>query len=166
MKFDNISDIYGSPGYLLRRSGQLVTSVFDTFLGHEGITAGQMTALLAVHMQPGLQQRELAMALNWDEATVGGMIKRLEASGYIIRQSSPRSSRGREIYMTPEGEAFFQKIRPGVMQIQKKLLHVLTREERQQLLHLLSKLTKVENAHYTPEPARSVKKPKNQATGT
>lgn len=150
MKLQTINDIHDSPGYLLRRSGQLVSSIFDATLGQSGITSGQMTVLLAIHMEPGLQQRELANELNWDEATLGGMIKRLEASGYIKRQSSTRSTRGREIYMTEEGAAFLKEIRPGIHLVQKKLLSNLTQDESQQLLFLLSKLVGVRNSHFQP----------------
>src|SRR5690606_4439559 len=134
MKLQSINDIHDSPGYLLRRTGQLVTSTFDATLGQSGITSGQMTVLLAIHMEPGLQQRELANELSWDEATLGGMIKRLEASGYIKRESSTRSTRGRQLYMTEEGAAFLKQIRPGIHLVQKKLLSSLSEEESGQLL--------------------------------
>src|SRR5690606_35022169 len=150
MKLQTINDIHDSPGYLLRRSGQLVTSIFDATLGQSGITSGQMTVLLAIHMEPGLQQRELANELNWDEATLGGMIKRLEASGYIKRQSSTRSTRGRHIYMTEEGIGFLKQIRPGVQLAQKKLHSNRSEVGSRQLLFLLSESVGVRNFHFKP----------------
>jgi len=154
VKLDNIFDLYGSPGYLLRRGGQFVTATFDGITSDAGITAGQMTVLLAISFEPGLQQLELAALLNWDEATMGGMIKRLEKNGYIERRSSTRSSRGRQIYLTEEGQAFYKKLRPKILLTQRKLLKKLSTEEASTLLRLLSKLLDIKTPHFDPGESR------------
>lgn len=150
VKLDTIFDLYGSPGYLLRRGGQFVTATFDGITSDAGITAGQMTVLLAISFEPGLQQLELAALLNWDEATMGGMIKRLEKSGYIERRSSTRSSRGRQIYLTAQGEAFYKTLRPKILLTQRKLLKNLSTEEASMLLRLLSKMLGMHTPHFNP----------------
>jgi DNA-binding MarR family transcriptional regulator len=148
MKFDSIVDIYDSPGYLLRRSGQFVTTAFDEQMGGMGITASQLTSFLAVRAQPGMQQRELASVLGWDEATIGLMVRKLEAQGLFERRSSSRSRRGMEIYLTEEGHKFYRKIKPHVVQVQKTLLETLSPAERKQVLYLLSKMLNVANSHH------------------
>lgn len=140
--------LYDLPGYLLRRSGQFVNANFEAEMGHLGITAGQLAAFLAVRIRPGMQQRELANALNWDEATVGGMVRRLVAQGLLERRSSPRSKRGLEIYMTQAGQALYQKAEPHIAQIQKNVLKNLEQKEQQELLRLLSKMMGENNSHY------------------
>lgn len=150
MKFDSFATMRDMPAYLLRRAGQLVTSTHDMQTGKLGITASQVAAFLAVQIQPGMQQRELAAALSWDEATVGGMVRRLEAQGLIERRSSPRSRRGREIYMTAAGDAFYKRVVPRVAKVQVKLLKVLAPDEQKQLLHLLSKMLGVSNSYFQP----------------
>lgn len=153
MKISTFKEMYGMPGYLFRRSGQYVTATFDAEMGKMGITASQLAAFLAVHIQPGLQQRELSAALCWDEATVGGMVRRLEAQGLLERRSTSRSRRGREIYMTPAGEEFYERIAPHVAKVQKNLLKALTPDERNQLLYLVSKMLGVSNGFYEPPTA-------------
>ncbi|MES2536369.1 MAG: MarR family winged helix-turn-helix transcriptional regulator [Pseudomonadota bacterium] len=148
MKLDSFDKMHDMPAYLLRRTGQLVASTHDADTGKFGITASQVAAFLAVHVQPGMQQRELAAALSWDEATVGGMVRRLEMQGWIERRSSPRSRRGREIYITAAGQEFYDLIFPHVAKVQKNLLKTLTPDERGQLLYLLSKLLGVSNSYY------------------
>jgi len=148
VKLDSIFNFYGSPGYLLRRSGQFVTATFDSITSDSGVTAGQMTVLLAIFLEPGLQQLELAALLSWDEATMGGMIKRLEKSGYIERRSSTRSSRGRQIYLTEEGLIFYKKLHPKILLTQRQLLRNLTSEEASVLLRLLSKLLDIDTPHF------------------
>jgi DNA-binding MarR family transcriptional regulator len=147
MKLDSFQHMYDMPGYLLRRAGQFVTATFDAEMRGMGITASQVAVFLAVHVQSGLQQRELSAALSWDEATVGGMVRRLEAQGLLERKPTPRSRRGRAIYLTPAGEQFYRRIAPHVAKVQKKLLKAFTADERDQFLHLLSKMLEVDNSH-------------------
>ena len=158
-KLDNILDFYGSPGFLLRRSGQFVTATFDEIAKDSGVTSGQMTVLLTISFEPGLQQLELAALLNWDEATMGGMIRRLEKHGYIERRSSTRSSRGRQIYLTDEGREFYKKLRPKILRTQRELLKNLDPDEAETLLRLLSKMLNIHTPHYNPAEEKS-KKPK------
>jgi DNA-binding MarR family transcriptional regulator len=150
MELDSFFKMRGMPGYLLRRAGQFVTATFDAEMGKMGITASQLAVFLAVHIQPGLQSRELGGVLSWDEATVGGMVRRLEAQGLIERRVSPRSRRGREIYMTANGKAFYEHISSHVPKVQENLLKAFTPEESQQLLYLLSKMLNVTNSHHQP----------------
>ena len=157
MKLKTFEQFYATPGHLFRRAGQFVTATFEAEMGHIGITASQLSAILAVHMQPGMQQRELAAALSWDEATVGGMVSRLEAQGYLERRSTTRSRRGREIYMTPAGEALYQQIEPHVAAIQRQLLKRLKADERKQLIYLISKAMGVGAAQF--DAPRAGKKP-------
>jgi DNA-binding MarR family transcriptional regulator len=147
MKLDSFRQMYDMPGYLLRRAGQFVTATFDAEMRGMGITASQVAAFLAVHVQPGMQQRELSAALSWDEATVGGMLRRLEAQGLLERRPTPRSRRGRAIYMTPAGEQFYRRIAPHVAKVQRNLLKAFTADEREQFLYLLSKMLDVDNSH-------------------
>jgi len=148
MKIETVTDMYDMPGYLLRRSGQFINAAFEAEMGDMGITASQLAAVLAVHIAPGLQQRELAAMLNWEEATVGGMVRRLEAQGLFERRSSPRSRRGRAIYMTPAGEELFERARPHIAQIQRNVLQALDPDERTQLLYLLSKMMGETNSFF------------------
>ncbi len=148
MKFKTFDQFYATPGHLFRRAGQFVTATFEAEMGHMGITASQLSAILAVHLQPGMQQRELAAALSWDEATVGGMVSRLEAQGYLERRSTARSRRGREIYMTETGEALCERIGPHVDRIQRQLLQRLNVAERKELIYLISKAMGVDNAQF------------------
>jgi DNA-binding MarR family transcriptional regulator len=163
MKLNSFKQMYDMPGYLFRRSGQFVTATFDEEMNGMGITASQVAVFLAVHIQPGMQQRELSVALSWDEATVGGMVGRLEAQGLLERRSTTRSRRGREIYMTPAGEAFYTRIAPHVAKVQKNLLKALTPDERGQLLYLVSKMLGVNNSHFEPCASGRQKVRENEA---
>ncbi len=158
MGMHELTPLYDMPAHLIRRAHQYVTEVFQGEMGHLGITASQLGVLIAAHLQPGLQQRELAGTLYFDEATLGGMVGRLEAQGYIERRSSSRSTRGREIYLTADGRKLYRKIEQHVETIQRVLLARLAPDEQKTFLRLLSKLIDADNSHHRPR-GRPAKEP-------
>ncbi|MBC7202231.1 MAG: MarR family transcriptional regulator [Pusillimonas sp.] len=151
---DPFLKLYDMPGYLLRRDGQFINATFEAEMGKMGLTASQLAAFLAVSIQEGLEQRELAARLNWDEATVGGMVRRLEAQGYFERRSSPKSKRGLQIYMTPKGKALYKKAEPHVAQIQVNVMRNLAPDEQKALLYLLSKMMGENNSYYQQDTSQ------------
>ncbi len=161
MKLNSFTDLHSFPGYLMRRAGQFVTATFNAEMGHMGITSSQLAVVLAAHVRPGMQQRELADALNWDAATVGGMIRRLEGQGLLERRSSSRSPRGQEIYLSEAGKEFFARTEPHVATVQKNVMKALAPDERKQLLYLLSKMMGETNNHFQPR-SRAKKAPAKQ----
>lgn len=145
-----LAQLYDLPAHLIRRAHQYVSQVFEREMGYLGITASQLGVLIAAHLRPGLQQRELAGTLYFDEATLGGMVGRLEAQGYIERRSSSRSTRGREIFLTPEGNRLYARIEPHVRNIQRQLLARLSETEREEFVRLLSKMIDANNSYHQP----------------
>ena len=104
-----------------------------------------------------MQQRELASALNWDEATVG-LVRRLRRARPVWKGGRPRSKRGLEIYfLTPTGEALYQQAEPRVAQIQRNVLSKIAEsDEQKKLLRLLSKMMGENNAHFQPRRKEAV----------
>jgi len=145
--------LYDLPAHLVRRSQQFADAVFEREMAGFGITRGQLGVLIMAELHGGLEQRELAAALALDAATVGGIISRLEARGFLDRPKSNRSRRGRAIYLSKRGKRLIRELRPRIKNIQDQLLSRLTAAERVDLLRLLSKMLDVENSHYLPRPS-------------
>ncbi len=155
-----LTPLYDMPAHLIRRAHQYVTQVFEREMGYLDITVSQLGVLIAAHLRPALQQRELAGTLYFDEATLGGMVGRLELQGYIERRSSSRSTRGREIHLTAEGQRLYAKAEPHVRNIQRELLSRLTTQEQGEFMRLLSKLIDADNSHHQPRvhPSKETEK--------
>jgi DNA-binding MarR family transcriptional regulator len=140
--------LYDLPAHLIRRAKQSADAVFDREMAGFGITPAQLGVLIVAGLREGLEQRELAAALSFDPATTAGILSRLDALGYIERRSSPRSRRGRVIFLTGSGKRLSKSITPHVTKMQRTLLERLTRAESRELLRLLSKMLDVPNNHY------------------
>ena len=141
---------YDLPGHIFRRALQRQGAIFEREVGPLGITGAQFGVLLAVQIQPGMEQQELSAVIFYDAATTGGMVKRLEALGALQRQPSGRSRRGRALYLTPAGEALLEKAAPALARVSEALLANLEPEERKAMLTLVSKAAGLDNSYNRP----------------
>jgi DNA-binding MarR family transcriptional regulator len=79
--------------------------VFDKALRPLGVTRSQWWVLanLSRHNGGGMMQTELSKVMDVGKVTLGGLIDRLEASGYVERQPEPGDRRAKRVVMTPKG---------------------------------------------------------------
>ncbi|RBI85428.1 MarR family transcriptional regulator [Rhodosalinus halophilus] len=141
-------DLYRMPGHLIRRMHQISVSVFAARMRAAGqdLTPVQFAALAALSAHSGVDQATLAGLIAYDRVTLGGVVDRLEAKGYLVREVSETDRRARILRLTPEGEAALDRARPVVDAVQDEMLAGLTRAERDELLRLLHKAAEAGNA--------------------
>ena len=119
-------------GHLIRRLHQQSTQTFQAGMQAIGVdmTSVQFAALDAIVQQPGIDQASLAATISFDRATIGGVVDRLEAKGWVQRQVSPADRRARLLHATPAGLALLAAVRPTVEALQAQILAPLTEAER------------------------------------
>ncbi|WP_299936997.1 MarR family transcriptional regulator [uncultured Pelagimonas sp.] len=125
-------------GHLIRRLHQVSTQVFAKETQQAGfdLTPVQFAAMDAIHANPGADQAKIAALIAYDRATIGGVIDRLEKKGFVLRETSSRDRRAREVRMSPEGEKIYSGLLPVVSALQSDILSGLTEAEQQQFLAL------------------------------
>jgi DNA-binding MarR family transcriptional regulator len=147
---DSLAAFLSMPGYLIRRSKQMSTSIFTENCKDFGITPIQFATLSILRFRPGIDQTELGEIAALDPSTVGDVIQRLERRGLLQRQEQGQR---RICDLTGEGQALLEQVTPRVAAAQRLVLGDLTAREQAQLLRLLSKMNGVSNLHHT-RPAR------------
>ncbi len=102
----NRIDIQNMPGHLIRRMNQISVSIFHERLKKIGfdLTSVQFAAMNELASSPGIDQASLAGRIAHDRATIGGVVDRLEAKGFIRREVCKRDRRAREVYLTNSGK--------------------------------------------------------------
>jgi DNA-binding MarR family transcriptional regulator len=87
-------------------------TVVDKALRPLGVTRSQWWVLtnLSRHNGKGMMQTELAKVMDVGKVTLGGLIDRLEASGYVERQPDPVDRRAKRVVMTPKGTKLLSQI--------------------------------------------------------
>ncbi|KIN64499.1 Transcriptional regulator, MarR family [Sulfitobacter noctilucicola] len=129
------------PGHLIRRLQQQSSSVFQDKVKTAGldVTSVQFAALDTLQAQPGLDQAGLAKRIAYDRATIGGVIKRLEAKGLIRRVPDKEDRRAYCLWLSDAGQDYLARLRPLVETAQDDILPNLDREEKIQFLKLAKK---------------------------
>lgn len=92
-------------GFLVHDVSRLRRTIFDKTLKPLGVTRSQWWVLanLSRHFGEGMMQTELAQVLDVGKVTLGGLIDRLEASGYVARQPVPNDRRAKRVVLTSKG---------------------------------------------------------------
>lgn len=141
--------IYDLPGHQIRRLHQISVAVFIAQAKAAGfdLTPVQYAALSVLQDHPGIDQATLAGLIAHDRVTLGGVVARLEARGYIARRIKDGDRRARTMILTERGQSLVQTIRPAVRATQDQIMAGLTDAERAEFMRLVRKLTDTGNHH-------------------
>jgi DNA-binding MarR family transcriptional regulator len=129
------------PGHLARRFQQIAVAVFLAEVEEAGfdLTPVQYAALATISLNPALDQITLAGQIAYDRTTITGVVDRLVQKGLVVRETSSRDRRARELKITEEGRKTLRKITPAVEAAQRIMLRGLTGREASELMRLLRK---------------------------
>ncbi len=143
-----MTEIHDMAGHLIRRLNQISASVFHDRVTEAGfaVTSVQYAAMTVLGREPGIDQRTLAGRIAYDQATMGGVVDRLVAKGYVARRVSKRDRRARELALTPGGEAALRALEPVVLALQGEILGGLDGAEQAEFLRLARKAAEGGNA--------------------
>jgi DNA-binding MarR family transcriptional regulator len=100
---------------------------------------------VVANSRPGLDQNAIGLALGFDRATTGEILKGLEARGLISRAPSKNDGRKRSIAVTARGKKALERAGGALERSQERLLAPFSAEERAVLVSLLDRLCKTYN---------------------
>jgi DNA-binding MarR family transcriptional regulator len=139
--------LYEKPGHLIRRLQQISLALFmDETRGFD-VTPVQYSAILAIKLNPGIDQTALCNMVAIDRTTIGDVVARLERKKLIKRVAGAEDRRTKVLHITPAGRKLLQAIEPAVESTQKRILAPLTAKERKLMMEMLEKLVHLNNEH-------------------
>ncbi len=97
-------------GFLVHDVSRMRRTLFDQEMKPLDITRSQWSVLAALSRggNDGVMQVDLARHMDVGKVTIGGLIDRLETSGYVERRLDPNDRRARRVFITEKG---FETIR-------------------------------------------------------
>jgi MarR family transcriptional regulator, lower aerobic nicotinate degradation pathway regulator len=137
--------VYTAPGYLFRRMQQIAVAIFVEECKAHDLTPVQYAALVAIRTHPGIDATRLSAVIAFDRSTLGSVIERLEAKGYIARKSGRGDKRVKLLDLTKEGAALLREIVPSVDRAQARMLQPLKPADRKTLMGLMTQLVDLNN---------------------
>jgi MarR family transcriptional regulator, lower aerobic nicotinate degradation pathway regulator len=142
-----MSELYSRPGFLLRRGHQIAVSIFMEECAKTGLTPPQHGVLIAAGQHPGLSQSDVARLLGFDRATIGQVVRGLEARGFLRRGNSGDNRRNKAVQLTPKGAAALKRAGLAMERTSARLLSPFNRREQTVFLGLLGRLADHLNSH-------------------
>jgi DNA-binding MarR family transcriptional regulator len=136
-----VSDPNEMPGHLARRFQQIAVAVFLAEVEGAGfdLTPVQYAALATINANPAIDQITLAGLIAYDRTTITGVVDRLVQKNLVVRETSSRDRRARQLKITDEGRKTLRKITPAVESAQRTMLRGLIEKEAAELMRLLRK---------------------------
>jgi DNA-binding MarR family transcriptional regulator len=126
------------PGHFIRRAQQVSSAYFAEELAESELTSVQMVALVTIADNPGIDATRLSEIIDFDRATIGGVVYRLQRKGLIQRGINAQDKRSKTMQATPAGKALLKVSLPKVERVQARLLAPLSPDERETFLRLIS----------------------------
>jgi DNA-binding MarR family transcriptional regulator len=99
-------------GFLVHDVSRMRRRLFDFEAKTLGITRSQWWVLgnLSRHHNDGIMQTALAAFLDVGKVTIGGIVDRLEASGYVVRKPDASDRRAKHVHITARGRQVLQQL--------------------------------------------------------
>jgi MarR family transcriptional regulator, lower aerobic nicotinate degradation pathway regulator len=136
---DDIS-LYDKPGHLIRRLQQISIGIFYKFVTLD-ITPLQYACLEGVFSYPDVDNSRLAQLVNLDRPTLGSIVKRMEAKGWLEIRADPQDKRANCLNLTERGRQVLFDTRPLVDTADRELVQPLSRTDRERFLDRVARLT-------------------------
>ncbi len=140
-----MDSFHDMPGHLIRRAHQISTALFAEECAGFDLTPVQYAALAAIKANPDVDATRLSALIAFDRSTIGGVLERLEAKGWVLRSPSPDDKRLKLLRITLDGERLLRRVAPAVRRVQQRLLEPLAPADRATMLRLLGELADVHN---------------------
>lgn len=128
---------------------RLLKGEFERQVRETRLTLLQWRTLGALSRKTGQTQRSLADRLEVSPMTMSGIVERLEAMGYVSRDTDPADKRAKRVSITEDGQAMARTMRPVAEAVYARALSGLTEADQAVLVSLLRRI--VDNLS-TPPP--------------
>jgi MarR family transcriptional regulator, transcriptional regulator for hemolysin len=154
-------------GLVLVETARAWRTKLDQRLRPLGLSQGKWTTL--VHLAWGgdkLTQRELASRIGIEEATLAGLLDRLQSDGWIERKSSEHDRRCKTVHLQPRSKKILSEIFDAAQVLRQELIADIPQTQLETCMRVLTRIRDkadaVSQEHVIPKPRRA----RNQMNGS
>jgi len=152
-------------GLVLFSTARAWRTKLDQRLRPLGLSQGKWRTLINLSQgNDRLTQKELAARMGIEDATLAGLLNRLEADGWIKRQESPNDRRCKIVHLQRRSKSVLDEIFSAAHGLRDELLHDVPSADLQTCMRVLKKIReRAEAEEGTAKSASSVLKIKRAA---
>jgi MarR family transcriptional regulator, transcriptional regulator for hemolysin len=124
-------DVSRNFGFLIHDVARLLRNTFDRRVKSLGLTRSQWWVLNHLFRNEGVTQAELADTMDVERPTLGRLLDRLEAKGWVRREEDARDRRAKRVYLTEETEPLIKSMRAVAAGVRRDAVAGLSAEQQQ-----------------------------------
>lgn len=143
------------PSRLVFQLGKVARRLNEQMFPDDALRFPRVVVLACLAANGPLSQREVSERIDIDPGDLVGVIDALEKLGYVIRERDPRDRRRYALELTEAGRQALHERRKCAVRMNDALFAPLTRDEREQLEHLLLRVLAHHDERFAeiPSPA-------------
>ena len=130
-------DLSRNFGFLLNDVARLMRTAYDRRIRKLGLTRAQWWVLTHLYRANGVSQTELAETLEIEKPTLGRLLDRLEAKGWVRREHDARDRRVWRVRLTDEVEPALRTMRAIAAELRRDALAGIGAAERERFVDTL-----------------------------
>lgn len=127
-------------GYLIHDVSRMRRTVFDQLMKPLGITRAQWWVLAHLSRHDGMAQTQLADMLDVGKASLGSLLDRLEATGFIERRPDATDRRMKRVFLSRSSMQLLEKLVKIESDFNEQILASLSDNDRNELIRMLSSI--------------------------
>ncbi len=130
-------DLSRNFGFILNDVARLMRITFDRRVKALGLTRSQWWVLNHLFRNNGATQSELADILEIEKATLGRLLDRMEAKGWIRREEHATDRRAKRVFLTDEVEPAVKTMRAAAADLRRDALANFGADDRERFVDML-----------------------------
>jgi MarR family transcriptional regulator for hemolysin len=130
-------DLSRNFGFILNDVARLLRTSFDRRVKQFGLTRSQWWVITFLFRNDGVTQSELADTLEIEKPTLGRLIDRLEAKGWVRREPDANDRRAWRVYLNDAAEPAMKTMRTIAAEVRRDALAGLSAAERERFVDTL-----------------------------
>ena len=130
-------DLSRNFGFLLNDVARLMRTAYDRRIRKLGLTRAQWWVLTHLYRSNGVTQTELAETLEIEKPTLGRLLDRLEAKGWVRREHDASDRRVWRVHLTEEVEPALRMMRKIAAELRRDALTGISAAERERFVDTL-----------------------------
>jgi DNA-binding MarR family transcriptional regulator len=125
-------------GFLMHDITRMRRSALDQMMKKIGVTRAQWWVIAHLSRHDGMMQVELAAILDIGKASLGNLVERLDAAGWIERRFDPIDKRAKRVFLTGKARELIEQLHSVEYDFNELALKGLSRQSRDDMLHFLT----------------------------
>jgi MarR family transcriptional regulator, transcriptional regulator for hemolysin len=146
------SDFDQSLGFLLADVSRLLRRDFDRRVRELALTQAQWRAIAHLSREEGIKQAVLAERLEVQPITLGRLVDRMEAAGWVKRTPDPDDRRASLLYLTAKAQPILAEMRAHANEALDDVMRGVSATARKQLTKALLQMKQNLLTETTTEP--------------